>query len=124
MITISSTQALDWSTLVQRLREHLPQILAVYARHEAFRIDFEARTRDEYFDFKQIADAQRDSFAHLRAREPHGSSGKDREPLSVTASLREASWRSGSGGGSAVCIRSGENGSRQVLLSGCDWDLH
>lgn len=37
------------------------------SRDEDFRIDFETKTRDEYFDFKPLADAGRDSFfAYIR----------------------------------------------------------
>ncbi len=43
--------------------------ILLYARDENFRIGFETRTRDEYFDFKPLADAERNSFfTYLRAR--------------------------------------------------------
>ncbi len=42
--------------------------ILVYVRDEDFRISFETRTRDEYFDFQPLAEAQRNSFfAHIRA---------------------------------------------------------
>jgi uncharacterized protein len=45
----------------------------LYARDEDFRVDFESRTRDKYFDFKPLADAERNSFfAYLRTRQQHG----------------------------------------------------
>ncbi len=47
--------------------------ILLYARDEDFRIGFETRTRDEYFDFKPLADAERNSFfAYIRTREQYG----------------------------------------------------
>lgn len=61
-----------------RVLNHCPlllrgQVLAhsilLYARNQDFRIAFETRTRDAYFDFKPLADAEGNSFfSSIRAR--------------------------------------------------------
>jgi hypothetical protein len=54
------------------------QGILVYARDDPARIEFETRTRAEYFDFQPFARRLRQAyFADLRQRGLHGPPGKD-----------------------------------------------
>ena len=64
----ADVRLIDRSPLLLR-GQVLSHGILLYARNEGFRVDFETRTRDEYFDFKQLADAERSSlFAAIQAK--------------------------------------------------------